>query len=346
MSKFLSAESLFYWVFGALALALFSLVPQMFFLIFAAYVFHILISSLSNWLSAKLKIPYEFALGGALFILALSLVIYLIYVLPVVAEQANLFVDKVPDLKDRFLELLKPYFGQIKIEEMMSLESLKDSIFTKRAWSQLSSMLSSVFFAATSFAVVLVVGVYFSTSPKLYREILNRIVPPKHRKESDYLFDLMSSGIKWWLAGRLISMALVAVLSYIALSILGVKLAFSLSLLAGFLSFIPNLGPLLSLIPAALMGLLESPMTSIYVIASYLIIQAVESYLVTPFITKKVVSLPPAWLISAQIVIGSLFGIIGLALTAPILVVGTIFVRQILIKEILNDDELKPLVSN
>ncbi|MFW5823984.1 MAG: AI-2E family transporter, partial [Marinobacter sp.] len=97
------------------------------------------------------------------------------------------------------------------------------------------------------------------------------------------------------------------------------------------------IGPLLSVIPAALVGWAEGPTLLLWVLLLYLVIQTLESYLITPLIEQSNLDVPPALLLSAQFLLGLMFGILGLLLAAPLLVVALVLVRMLYIRNLLKD---------
>ena len=132
-------------------------------------------------------------------------------------------------------------------------------------------------------------------------------------------------------------MIIIGVLTAVGLWLLGVPLALTLGLLAALLTFIPNIGPILAVVPAALLALLQSPTRALYVVLLYLGIQTVESYLLTPLMQKRTVSLPPALTIFAQVLMGILVGRIGLVLATPLTAALFVLVKMLYVEDILGD---------
>jgi predicted PurR-regulated permease PerM len=92
----------------------------------------------------------------------------------------------------------------------------------------------------------------------------------------------------------------------------------TLGFVTALLTFIPNIGPILSVIPAALLALLQGPAALLYVLLLYTAVQLVETYLITPKVQQDMVSLPPAVTLVAQLLAGVLAGGLGLVLAAPL----------------------------
>ncbi len=337
-------KSIIYSILGLIFITLSIIAPKMLLLLFAGYIFHVFLSSLSQKTQQLLPISYSVSLGLVLTVLFILFAGYWVYLVPVLSDQVSQFAEKIPELKSRLVELLSPYFSKPVLERELSFESLKEVAKGKAFLKEMNALASGLLFTLTSFFVVLIIGIYFAISPQQYRNILTSLIPPNLRNEADGLFSKIHKSIKWWLVGRLSSMGLVALLSTIGLAVLDIQLALALGLFAGVASFIPNLGPIISVVPAVLVALLHSPQTALSVLILYLGIQTVESYFITPFITDKVVSIPPAWLIGLQLIIGSTYGILGLALAAPMMVVMVVLTRQIFIKKILGDPSIESLV--
>jgi predicted PurR-regulated permease PerM len=145
------------------------------------------------------------------------------------------------------------------------------------------------------------------------------------------------STLQSWLVAKLFEMLLIGGLTTLGLWLLGIELALVLGLIAGLLSFIPNIGPVLSVIPAVLLASLEGTRTMLYVVGLYTIVQALESYVFTPWMQQRIVSVPPALTISMQLLFGLLAGTLGLLLATPLVAVGMVLVRMLYVEDILGD---------
>lgn len=116
------------------------------------------------------------------------------------------------------------------------------------------------------------------------------------------------------------------------LTIIGIKMWLVLAIIAGQLNFIPNIGPLLAMIPAVLVALLSDPATAAIVAGMYLLIQMPESNFITPMVQQKLINIPSALIINAQLLISPLKGLWGLVLTTPLIVIMIIMVQELYIK--------------
>ncbi len=114
--------------------------------------------------------------------------------------------------------------------------------------------------------------------------------------------------LSWWLIGKVASMLFIGILTWVGLSIIGVPLPLTLGLIAGLFSFVPNFGPILSAVPAILLAFIDSPTKALYVLILFVVVQLIESNLVTPIIERRTVELPPVLTIVAQLALSILIG--------------------------------------
>ncbi len=188
--------------------------------------------------------------------------------------------------------------------------------------------------------VVFLLGLFFMANPEPYKKGIVALVPQQKRKRAREVVDASGITIRLWLFGKIISMLVVAVLSFIGLWALGVPLFVTLALIAGLLSFIPNFGPLLAIVPAFLVGYVQDPSLGFYVILLYIGVQTVESNLITPFIMKKQIQIPLAMTLFSQILLALLVGGLGLIFATPIIAVIMVMIQMIYIEDILGDKSI------
>ncbi|MGF1539433.1 MAG: AI-2E family transporter [Pleurocapsa sp.] len=188
-----------------------------------------------------------------------------------------------------------------------------------------------------SILFLLVVTLMLLVDPTPYRRGFIRLFPAFYRKRVDRILELCSEALEGWLVGILFNMVVIALLSFIGLSILGIPLALSQALLAGLLTFIPNIGPTLSVLLPMVIALLEAPWKSLAVLILYIIIQQVESNILTPIVMAQQVFLLPALTLLSQVFFATFFGFLGLFLSLPLTVVGQIWFKEVIVKDILDE---------
>ena len=142
--------------------------------------------------------------------------------------------------------------------------------------------------------LLLAITLMLLADPMPYRQGFMHLFPAFYRRRVSEILDLCVEGLEGWLVGILFNMVVIAVLSFVGLLILGIPLALSQAMLAGVLTFIPNLGPTLSVLLPMAIASIEAPWKSLAVLLLYIIIQQVESNILTPIVMAQQVSLLPA----------------------------------------------------
>ncbi|MBL1178467.1 AI-2E family transporter [Pantanalinema sp. GBBB05] len=190
-----------------------------------------------------------------------------------------------------------------------------------------------------NFLLIVVLGIMMLVNPLAYRQGFIRLFPSFYRRRSDAVLLECEVALGRWVVGALISMSVVAIFSTLGLALIGVPAALAQGVLAGILNFIPNLGPAFSVVPPMLIALLdpENPFAkSLLVLGLYILIQQLESNLLTPYVMAQQVSLLPALTLIGQVVFATVFGFMGLLLAIPLMVVVQIWVRRVLVEDVLD----------
>jgi len=175
-------------------------------------------------------------------------------------------------------------------------------------------------------------------NPTAYRGLLLRVLPSTLRRQVGYVLDNCEEAIAGWSIGILFNMTTIALMSMVVLQILDIPLPFANGVLAGLLAFIPNLGPVISVIPPTAIALLEGPWKAIAVVVLYIVIQQVESNVLTPLVMKKQVYLLPAVALLSQIVFAILFGFLGLLLALPLTLMIQQWVNEFWVRGVLDQN--------
>ena len=210
--------------------------------------------------------------------------------------------------------------------------------FSSALLGRFSGFLSTVMDLFAALVVVLFTGLFLAFDPKQYVRGTIRLVPPSYRMRAGEVLGAMGYTLKWWLIGQGVTMSVIAIATWIGLAIIGVPLAFVLGIIAGLFNFIPNFGPLFSMVPATLLALTISPTKAIAVIVMFMVLQNLEGNLLTPMIQRKSVDLPPALGIIAQILLGILVGAVGLMLAWPLAAVVVLGVKMLYVEDVLGDE--------
>ena len=183
---------------------------------------------------------------------------------------------------------------------------------------RLTTALTSVFGALTSVLMVIVLGIFIAIEPKLYDRGVAWMLPTTHRHGFYDLSSKVGSTLRRLMFGRIIGMVVEGVATWLMLSAGGVPMAALLGLITGLGAFVPNIGAIVSGILMVAVGFSAGTETGIWAIATYLIVQTVDGYVIVPYVARRTVDLAPALVLAAQLLFGVLFGLIGLFLADPI----------------------------
>lgn len=245
-----------------------------------------------------------------------------------IQSQISILTETIPSTVENLQEQLNnSEIGQEVVERVTSKESIKQA----EAFG--GQFFRSTFGAFGDVYVILFIGIFFTVSPKLYTEGAITLIPLQKQEKAKEVETTLKQQLRSWLKGKLLSMFVVFAFTAIGLFILGIDLWLVLSLLAGLLSFIPNFGPILALIPALLIGLLEGPQTALIILGLYVLIQFLESNFITPLVQKKLIKMPPALIFIAQLFMGALTGGWGLILATPIMVIVIVLIQKLYLEE-------------
>jgi len=179
---------------------------------------------------------------------------------------------------------------------------------------------------------VVFLTMYFAIEPAVYRRGVLLLIPPPSRLRAAVVFDAVTVTLRKWLGTQLIAMVVIGLVTTIALLVLGVKSAIPLGILAGILEFVPNIGPIMSALPALLIAFADSPQKALFVGIAYWAIQFLENNLLIPNLMRNELDLPPALTLLWQALMAIVFGLLGLFVAVPLLAAGFVVVRYLYVR--------------
>lgn len=280
----------------------------------------------------------------ALGIVALSLTLFVALVVPPFIEQFRLLVLRLPIVSAQMARRIEAFIQAPPgwLPEL-TFEVPDLSTLTQQLQPLVQNLLQNFFgFFNTSLVFVLKILLVFAltlmilSDPRSYRRGLIKLFPSSYRRRCDEILTKCEVALGNWLGGILFNSIFVALASGIGLRLLGVDLVLAHALLAGILNFVPNIGPVLSVIFPLSVTLVGPPWKAIAVVILYVVIQNVESYGVSPLVMARQVALLPAVTLSAQVFFTTFFGILGLILALPLTVIAKTWIEEALICDILD----------
>ncbi|MEO6581542.1 MAG: AI-2E family transporter [Sphingomicrobium sp.] len=191
---------------------------------------------------------------------------------------------------------------------------------------RLTSAVGSVLGAVTSVIAMIVIGIFLAAEPRIYDRGIAWMLPLRARTGFYRIADHVAFTLRRLLFGRLVGMLFEGIFTYVMLAwvirLFGmdpVPMAGLLGLLTGVLAFIPNIGAITSGVLMVAVGFSAGPEQGLWAIFVYFFVQNIDGYLVVPYIARRTVDLAPAIVLAMQLLMGALFGILGVLFADPIL---------------------------
>jgi predicted PurR-regulated permease PerM len=293
-------------------------------LLLAAVVFAVLLSAIVDWVTTKLKIRrgLAFALLLAAGFVVASLALWIRG--PSIIEQFADLQNDLPQAAHKFLERLNGYqWSRWLLAQWSDYTQTSGNISS--ALSRIGGFVLSTASIIGGLGLVLFLGLYLAAEPQVYLSGIRRFVPKSDRTIFEACVASAARVLRWWLISQMFSMIAVGTIVTVGLWALGVPLAGTLGIIAALLTFIPNVGPILSVVPAVLLAVVISPIKGFLVILLFLLVHFLEGNVITPLLERKIVRLPPALTMAAQLFLAVIAGPLGLALAAPLtaIAIGT-----------------------
>jgi predicted PurR-regulated permease PerM len=306
-------------------------------LVFAGVLLAVFLRSLSDGLSHYTPLRGNSALLVVVITLIAIFGIGIWFLAPQLGAQIGQLTETLP----RSIQSLQQRLQQHSLGQWLLSQpaSLSDLLPGGNLLGKMTHIFSTTFGALAGLLVFLAVGLYMAVEPNLYTEGVIRLVPIAKRARARDVVQALGHTLRWWLLGRGISMLMVGLFTAVGLWLISVPLALTFGLLAALLTFVPYLGPILSAIPPTLLALTQQPQQALYVVLLYCGIQGVESYLLTPLVQERTVSLPPALTITAEVVLGILLGVWGIILATPLVAAVLVLVQMLYVEDTLGEGQ-------
>ncbi len=270
------------------------------------------------------------------------LIAALVVVVPVLVRQLSTLVGDLDDILRQLDSALSqlPVLDAlgIHVDSVMIAEQLRTEIVTLAALAP--RVLIGALSGAFSTVVVLVLSFYLLKDAEWIGSSIDQAVPAEYQDEWHRLKTELANIWSSFLRGQILLALIIGVVTTVVLSVLGVRNALLLGLLAGILEVVPNLGPILAAIPAVLIAFfqgsanwgIENTTFAIIVIGAYVLIQQLENHLIVPNVLGSSVNLPPVVILFGALAGASLAGVLGIFLAAPVLATARLVLAFIIRK--------------
>lgn len=292
------------------------------------------LSPIVTWLS-KHRIPRwaGTAIVVLVFLGALALLIY--FIAPAVTAQLRDLGGQLPTLvasvRDWLAGISQRYPFLSGLVPELDLATIER--FTRPLAGGVAQITTGTFTFLGAVVIIFISTIYILANPQPIVDGFLNAVDPRHRPRVLAAADRLSVQIWAWAKGTLVAIIGVFTLTWIALSLIGIEQALLFAVIAGLLEIVPILGPILAAVPPTLVALIISPVTALWVVGAFVVIQQIESHVMVPLIMAHQVRLHPVTVVFWVLVMGGLYGLIGIFLATPTAIVAGVLYDELYICE-------------
>jgi predicted PurR-regulated permease PerM len=256
-------------------------------------------------------------------------------VAPVLQYQAEQFVRDFPALLAQAQDLVAGFQSTFGLEAGVSMDPQglfnagRDFLSGHTTVSSVVDVGRSIAEAVTLSVVAFIVTVYLVVQPARLVDGFVSLFPAGHRERVRGVLDEMYHAVQKWFLGQLSAMLFIGVLTAVALYVIGIPYALLIGALSGLLGFVPLIGVLVSIIPPVLLALATNPILVVWVVLSYTVIHQIEAHVIQPLVMSRAVALHPVVVVFAILIMGTLFGFVGLLLAVPLVAALKVLVQEL-----------------
>ncbi len=318
------AKRAFIWLGLAALIALAVVLAEPLLVVFGGMVFGALVDGGARLLGRVLPIGRLWRVGIVLLLTAAFIVWFAVFAGSEIADQAALLPQT---LRGQMMHLVKWLQHHGLLINAAFIQRIGEQALG--GVSQITGMVGGFIGGMATMFLIVVLGIYFAIDPHPYRRGLAWMLPREARGFFEDALTVMGHSLRRLLAGRLLGMTLEGLTIGVALAFYGVPLASLLGLIAGLLAFLPNIGAPISGLLMVLVGFSGGKSMGLYCIGVYVVVQGIDGNVIVPLVAKRAADLAPALVLAMQLMMGALFGILGLALADPLLAMIKVLLERL-----------------
>jgi predicted PurR-regulated permease PerM len=315
-------------------------VRQVLLILFAAIVLANGLNHLSQWFEVR-GLSRRQGLLLAIASLGGGLILVVALIIPPFLSQLHQLFTLIPESFEQLMTQLRQWAAQgdqAFLELLPSQSQLGQQL--QPLVNQIAGRGLNVFYNTLAIPLglllLIVLSVMLLADPGAYRRGLIRFFPAFYRPRLSQILTRAEVALEIWLKTLLFNIFSISILSFFALSLLQVRLPLAQALLAGLLTLIPTIGPLVSLLTASAIAFLDSPFKALAIMAAYSLIQHLDHHYLSPHFVRQPLPLLRGLLLLAQVFFASVFGVLGLILAVPLTLVSQVLIQEIVLQDILD----------
>ncbi|NLC59505.1 MAG: AI-2E family transporter [Armatimonadetes bacterium] len=284
-----------------------------------------------TWLQERTRLPRGVAAVALVLLLAALGAAALWWLLPIllgqVVELAEGFPGAYAQVRDTLLRLAQrnPALAEYVRHqvERADLQAMAAQVLM-----QVGLLGTALVRALLAGLLVLVVALYSLLYPLPLVRGLLILWPPAERQRVAASVQASLHKVRAWAGGMAVAMLAVGVLSMLALRLLGVPYALLFGVIAALLEVVPTLGPILAALLPMAVAFFQEPLRALWVALAFFAIQQVENNLLVPYIFAGALRMHPVLVLFAVLMMGTLFGVLGVFVSIPLLAVVQAVVQE------------------
>lgn len=264
----------------------------------------------------------------------LALIITLL--IPPFVDQTDQFVKNVPNVVDDLEKVYADWTGQDagQVGERVQTFFEKWTNDPQRLIGPITSIGLNIAGVLGALVLILITAYYMAVNPRPLIAGLVSLFPPPRRDHARYVLDRVRRSWIGWMEGVAIDMLATFALLSVGLSLIGLNYAIFFAVLSALLVVVPYFGAIAGAIPPVLFALTDSPGKAILALVIYLAVQQFESNITIPLVMSQRTRMHPAMIAIGVVVVGQLFGFVGLFVAVPILSLLVITTEEFWVKPI------------
>lgn len=277
-----------------------------------------------------------YAIAVIITAIGLFLSLFFLFMLPSLIGEIKSIYERLPLVIGYFRKLLQG--AETSLNRLGIPDGIKDSILAYTDSFQFSTMVyfkdivNRLISGATeipSFFISLVLAFYFLKDREYFGRVLVNIIPIKSRPSVRQVLSEINQILHRFIRGEVLIASIVGAMTTTGYLLVGLPYALVLGFVAGIFEFIPYFGPWLGAVPAIIVALVKGTKTLVWTIGTIVLIQQLEGAVIAPKILGNVVELHPAYIILTLWLGGIFFGIVGMFLAVPILLMSRVIIKHI-----------------
>ncbi|MBL3700872.1 AI-2E family transporter [Leucobacter luti] len=271
--------------------------------------------------------------GGFVVIIAALLAV----IIPMIANQVTLLIRSAPTLfrdithQQWFVEMNQNFGKFIDFDGL--LKTGQDLVSKPENWAQVAGGVwqagVGVANGLTAGLIVLILTLYFLASLRTIKRAFYSLVARSGRAKVMDITEQVTKSVGGYLSGMVVLAFINSVLGFVMMTIVGVPFAGLVAVGVFLLAMIPLIGSVVATVLVATVALFDSPMTAIIAAAYYLVYMQIESYVLTPRIMNRVVSVPGSLVVIGALAGGTLLGLLGALISIPVTAMVLMVIKQV-----------------